>query len=72
MMIILCDNMIIILITLQYFIVIFRIAWGIIARSSGLFENTKRICACDGVSIWDERNVPIAGPGRQQAPASQL
>jgi len=39
---------------------------GIIARSSGLFENAKRICACDGVSLWDERNKPLAGEGRKQ------
>ncbi|KAG7196698.1 hypothetical protein KM043_016028 [Ampulex compressa] len=32
-----------------------RIACGIIARSSSLFENTKKICACDGLTIWDER-----------------
>jgi len=37
---------------------------GIIARSAGLFENAKRICACDGVSLWDERDKPLAGPGR--------
>lgn len=35
-----------------------RIACGIIARSSGLFQNPKTICACDGVSIWDERRPP--------------
>ena len=39
---------------------------GIIARASGLFENNKRICACDGVSLWDERNKPLVGPERQQ------
>ncbi|RLU22631.1 hypothetical protein DMN91_004909 [Ooceraea biroi] len=33
-----------------------RLACGIIARSSGLFQNTKKICACDGVTIWDERD----------------
>lgn len=32
-----------------------RLACGIIARSSGLFQNTKKICACDGLTIWDER-----------------
>lgn len=35
-----------------------RLTCGIIARSSGLFQNPKTICACDGVSIWDERNKP--------------
>ncbi|CAI6365935.1 unnamed protein product [Macrosiphum euphorbiae] len=43
-----------------------RIACGIIARSSGLFENNKKICACDGVTLWEERDVPLAGPGRQR------
>lgn len=28
---------------------------GIIARSAGLFENPKRICACDGLTLWEER-----------------
>ena len=41
------------------------LACGIIARSAGLGENLKKICACDGVTIWDERNKPLAGPGRQ-------
>lgn len=31
-----------------------RIACGVIARSPGLFQNEKKICACDGVTIWDE------------------
>lgn len=43
-----------------------RLVCGIIARSAGLFENTKKICACDGVTQWDERDVPIAGSERQQ------
>ncbi|XP_025410506.1 copper chaperone for superoxide dismutase isoform X3 [Sipha flava] len=43
-----------------------KIACGIIARSSGLFENSKKICACDGVTLWEERDVPLAGPGRQR------
>ena len=41
-------------------------ACGIIARSAGLFQNPKKVCACDGVTIWDERNVPIAGASRPQ------
>ncbi|CAF2846443.1 unnamed protein product [Rotaria sp. Silwood2] len=32
-----------------------RIACGIIARSAGLFENTKRLCTCSGATIWQER-----------------
>ena len=31
-----------------------RLLCGIIARSSGLFQNTKKFCTCDGVTIWDE------------------
>ncbi|XP_023172631.1 copper chaperone for superoxide dismutase [Drosophila hydei] len=41
-----------------------RIACGIIARSAGILQNFKRICACDGVTLWDERNKPLAGKGR--------
>ena len=39
---------------------------GIIARSSGLFQNSKRICACDGVTLWDERDTPIVGKERSK------
>jgi len=31
-----------------------RVMCGIIARSAGLFQNTKKVCTCDGVTIWDE------------------
>ncbi|KAL3288911.1 hypothetical protein HHI36_003356 [Cryptolaemus montrouzieri] len=31
-----------------------RYTCGIIARSAGLFQNPKTICACSGASIWDE------------------
>lgn len=27
---------------------------GIIARSSGLFQNSKKVCTCDGTTIWQE------------------
>ncbi|KAJ1731774.1 copper chaperone [Coemansia biformis] len=27
---------------------------GVIARSAGLFENDKRICACSGNTLWEE------------------
>ncbi|KAH8370671.1 hypothetical protein KR093_004615, partial [Drosophila rubida] len=43
-----------------------RIACGIIARSAGILQNFKRICACDGVTLWDERNKPLAGKERSQ------
>ncbi|XP_004520600.1 copper chaperone for superoxide dismutase isoform X2 [Ceratitis capitata] len=43
-----------------------RIACGIIARSAGIMENFKKLCACDGVTLWDERYKPIAGADRSQ------
>ncbi|KAG7330462.1 hypothetical protein KOW79_006684 [Hemibagrus wyckioides] len=52
-----------------------RLACGIIARSAGLFQNPKQICACDGVTLWEERDRPIAGTGRKKlpdAPAANL
>uniref|UniRef100_F6Y0R2 Superoxide dismutase copper chaperone n=1 Tax=Xenopus tropicalis TaxID=8364 RepID=F6Y0R2_XENTR len=52
-----------------------RLASGIIARSAGLFENDKQLCTCDGITIWEERNYPIAGPGRStqlQSPPANL
>uniref|UniRef100_A0A1A8N827 Superoxide dismutase copper chaperone n=1 Tax=Nothobranchius rachovii TaxID=451742 RepID=A0A1A8N827_9TELE len=53
-----------------------RLACGIIARSAGLFQNSKKICACDGVTLWEERDRPIAGTGRSKAdretPAAHL
>lgn len=36
------------------------LAAAIIARSAGLFENPKRICQCDGVSVWDENNTLLS------------
>lgn len=42
-----------------------RISCGIIARSAGLFQNSKKFCSCDGVTQWDERDKPVAGHGRQ-------
>ncbi|KAG0428718.1 hypothetical protein HPB47_024309 [Ixodes persulcatus] len=33
-----------------------RLACGIIARASGIFQNPKRICACSGATVWDEAN----------------
>ncbi|XP_041983799.1 superoxide dismutase [Cu-Zn] isoform X2 [Aricia agestis] len=41
------------------------VACGIIARSAGVFTNPKRVCQCDGVVVWDERDRPLAGAGRQ-------
>ena len=36
-----------------------KIACGIVGRSSGVSENNKKICACDGTVIWEEQ---IFGP----------
>ncbi|XP_037336748.2 copper chaperone for superoxide dismutase-like [Pungitius pungitius] len=53
-----------------------RLACGIIARSAGLFQNPKQICACDGVTLWEERDRPVAGKGRSkvggETPAAHL
>lgn len=43
-----------------------RVACGIVARSAGMFENPKRICACDGVTLWDETDKSISGSSRSQ------
>ncbi|KAG8293877.1 copper chaperone for superoxide dismutase [Homalodisca vitripennis] len=47
-----------------------RLSCGIISRSAGLFENQKQICACDGVTIWDERDRPVVGAGRRVTQSS--
>ncbi|XP_055345507.1 copper chaperone for superoxide dismutase-like isoform X2 [Paramacrobiotus metropolitanus] len=33
-----------------------KIACGIIARSAGIMENTKKICSCSGQTLWEERD----------------
>ncbi|XP_005109651.1 copper chaperone for superoxide dismutase [Aplysia californica] len=38
-----------------------RLACGIVARASGLFQNSKRFCACDGVTIWEQKNAERSG-----------
>ncbi|KAI7867248.1 superoxide dismutase [Spinellus fusiger] len=30
---------------------------GIIARSAGAFENTKKVCACSGKTLWEEARI---------------
>ena len=30
------------------------LACAIIARSAGLFQNSKKICTCDGKTLWEE------------------
>ncbi|KAG0051560.1 hypothetical protein BGZ83_003569 [Gryganskiella cystojenkinii] len=29
---------------------------GIVARSAGVFENAKKVCLCDGTTIWEEES----------------
>lgn len=41
---------------------------GIIARSAGLFQNSKKFCACDGKILWEDK--PLYVPTR--SPPSQL
>uniref|UniRef100_A0A8C8K316 Superoxide dismutase [Cu-Zn] n=1 Tax=Oncorhynchus tshawytscha TaxID=74940 RepID=A0A8C8K316_ONCTS len=45
-----------------------RLACGIIARSAVLFQNAKQICACDVVTLWEERDRPLAGNGAAARP----
>ncbi|KAK3738856.1 hypothetical protein QZH41_015063, partial [Actinostola sp. cb2023] len=40
-----------------------RVGCGIIARSAGLFQNTKKYCSCDGRILWDDG--PIRATGSQ-------
>lgn len=42
-----------------------RFTCGIISRAAGIFQNWKRICACDGATIWDARERPLAGAARR-------
>ena len=32
-----------------------KLACGIIARSSNIYQNVKRICLCSGKTLWEER-----------------
>jgi copper chaperone for superoxide dismutase len=29
---------------------------AMVVRSSGVYQNTKRICACDGTTIWEAQS----------------
>lgn len=33
--------------------------FGIIARSSGLLGNTKKVCACDGRTLWNDKQLGV-------------
>ncbi|EDV23287.1 Copper chaperone for superoxide dismutase [Trichoplax sp. H2] len=39
-----------------------RITCGIIARSAGLFENSKKFCACDGKTLWEDKPLTNKSP----------
>jgi copper chaperone for superoxide dismutase len=32
-----------------------RVACAVVARSAGVAQNPKRICACDGSTIWESK-----------------
>lgn len=61
-----------------------RLACGVVARAAGLFQNPKRLCSCDGLTLWEERDRaagstgttvgpgPAGGPGPTAAPAPHL
>ncbi|XP_075597607.1 copper chaperone for superoxide dismutase isoform X1 [Balearica regulorum gibbericeps] len=60
------------------------LACGVVARAAGLFQNPKRVCSCDGLTLWEERDRttatpsptatagPTATPGPTVAPAPHL
>jgi copper chaperone for superoxide dismutase len=35
------------------------VACGIIARAAGVGENYKKICACDGTTLWDGEKIAL-------------
>lgn len=45
-----------------------RLACGVVARAAGLFQNPKRVCSCDGVTLWEERDRTTAAPGPTAVP----
>lgn len=40
----------------------YRVACGIIARSAGLFQNSKKFCACDGNTLWEDKPLANTNP----------
>ncbi|XP_049646855.1 copper chaperone for superoxide dismutase isoform X1 [Accipiter gentilis] len=44
------------------------LACGVVARAAGLFQNPKRVCSCDGVTLWEERDRTTAAPGPTAVP----
>lgn len=50
-----------------------RLACGIVARSAGIFQNYKKICACDGLTLWDERDRSLTGVnGKKPAQSNDI
>ncbi|XP_071454936.1 copper chaperone for superoxide dismutase-like [Hetaerina americana] len=47
-----------------------RLACGIISRSAGLFGNPKRVCACDGTTIWEEASGVAGRKGEERKTVS--
>ena len=45
-----------------------RLTCGIIARSAGLFQNSKKFCACDGKILWEDKPLYVS----TRSPPSQL
>lgn len=46
-----------------------RVACAVVARSAGAQQNDKRICLCDGTTIWESKATTAAS--KPQPPASQ-
>ncbi|XP_075268416.1 copper chaperone for superoxide dismutase [Opisthocomus hoazin] len=44
------------------------LACGVVARSAGLFQNPKRVCSCDGRTLWEEQDLATAAPGPTATP----
>ncbi|XP_030357921.1 copper chaperone for superoxide dismutase [Strigops habroptila] len=48
------------------------LACGVVARAAGLFQNPKRVCSCDGVTLWEERDRMTAATSPTAAPIPHL
>ncbi|NWS49510.1 CCS dismutase, partial [Probosciger aterrimus] len=48
------------------------LACGVVARAAGLFQNPKRVCSCDGLTLWEERDRTTAASSPTAAPAPHL
>jgi len=41
-----------------------RLACGIVARSAGVLENSKKVCTCDGLTLWEEKSSSSSSTGK--------